>query len=231
MQTPRPAPGRPRADGAINTTGTTMARVIAPLMSQDASGKVGSVVHAKWKGRNYVRGLVTPSNPKSPKQTSHRGMHRFLSQAWATIGATPQATWDATAKTNQVSPFNEFMRDNKKRWVQFKYPSVNSPAGESDTAGTIGVATATAGVKQVTITIPITTLANNWGVAIFRSTTTGFTKGVDNLVAAIPAKTAATFTFVDTALATGTTYYYLAVPFSMDGKAGTVTSQLSATPT
>lgn len=50
-----------------------MAKVTGPLMSLDASGSVGGVtVFAKWKGRNYVRGLVTPKNPESNDQAKVR---------------------------------------------------------------------------------------------------------------------------------------------------------------
>lgn len=56
-----------------------MAKVTAPLMSMDASGKFGgALVFGKWKGRPTVRKLVTPSNPQSANQTTIRNAMRCL---------------------------------------------------------------------------------------------------------------------------------------------------------
>ena len=54
-----------------------MAKVSGPLMSMDASGKFGgAIVFSKWKGRNVVRQLVTPSNPRSQGQEDARNRTR-----------------------------------------------------------------------------------------------------------------------------------------------------------
>lgn len=50
-----------------------MAKVTGPLASLDASGQFAkTVVYSKWKGRNYGRLLVTPTNPKSDGQAEVR---------------------------------------------------------------------------------------------------------------------------------------------------------------
>lgn len=50
-----------------------MAKVIAPLQSFSASGKIGkSLVFFSHLGRNVVRGLVTPSNPQTEVQGNQR---------------------------------------------------------------------------------------------------------------------------------------------------------------
>lgn len=50
-----------------------MSKVVAPLQSFSASGKIGkSLVFFSHLGRNVVRGLVTPSNPKSETQGDSR---------------------------------------------------------------------------------------------------------------------------------------------------------------
>lgn len=52
-----------------------MAKVAGPLMSMDASGKLGdSIVFSKWKGRNTVRQFVIPANPMSSGQGDQRIM-------------------------------------------------------------------------------------------------------------------------------------------------------------
>lgn len=59
-----------------------MARVTGPLMSLDASGGFGStLVFGKWKGRNTVRQLVTPSNPQTQLQQEARNAVRVVGSA------------------------------------------------------------------------------------------------------------------------------------------------------
>lgn len=65
-----------------------MAKVTAPLMSLDASGGFGgALVFGKWKGRNTVRQLVTPANPKSLSQESARNSVRVVGtmQHWTNV--------------------------------------------------------------------------------------------------------------------------------------------------
>jgi hypothetical protein len=63
-------------------------------MSQDASGSLGkSIVFAKWKGRNYVRQLVTPSNPRTVPQRGRRAIIKFLAQAWKALTSAMQASY------------------------------------------------------------------------------------------------------------------------------------------
>ena len=75
-----------------------MVKVNAPMMSLDASGSLGkALVFSKWKGRNYVRTLVRPSNPKSVLQVAIRSMMKFLAQAWKDMTAPEQTAWDLLA--------------------------------------------------------------------------------------------------------------------------------------
>lgn len=65
-----------------------MAKVSGPLMSMDASGGFGgAMVFGKWKGRNTVRQLVTPSNPQSQNQQNQRNMVRAVgvAQHWTNL--------------------------------------------------------------------------------------------------------------------------------------------------
>lgn len=59
-----------------------MAKVGGPLMSLEASGSVaGALTFAKWKGRQYVRQLVQPSNPQSAAQETARNAMRVAAAA------------------------------------------------------------------------------------------------------------------------------------------------------
>jgi hypothetical protein len=41
-------------------------------------GKIGNVVGQKWKGKNTIRTLVTPSNPKTPAQIAQRAAFDYV---------------------------------------------------------------------------------------------------------------------------------------------------------
>ena len=49
-----------------------MAKIRAGILSK-VQGKVGGVVGATWKGKNYLREHVKPSNPNTPAQQLQRG--------------------------------------------------------------------------------------------------------------------------------------------------------------
>jgi len=52
-----------------------VAKVKAPLFSLGAAGQIGkSLVYFAWKGLNVVREHVTPSNPQTAPQTTHRAI-------------------------------------------------------------------------------------------------------------------------------------------------------------
>ena len=114
-----------------------MAIVKGPAMSLDASGSLaGAIVFSKWKGRNYVRQLVTPANPRSESQTGFRCSMRFLSQIWAGLSAVNKATWEDRAADMIVSEFNAFTSYNQKRWRNFLTPTKEDPAAEISAAPT-----------------------------------------------------------------------------------------------
>lgn len=68
-----------------------MAKVTGPLMSMDASGGFGgTLVFGKWKGRNTVRQLVKPANPRTAGQEDGRNAVRVVGtmQHWANVSLT-----------------------------------------------------------------------------------------------------------------------------------------------
>lgn len=208
-----------------------MVKVSAPAMSLDASGKLGgSIVFSKWKGRNYVRTLVIPSNPKSVSQISVRAMMRFLAQDWAGLTAGNKATWQDRADSLIVSTFNAYVSATMARHRHFKGPSKEDPAAETGTAPAAPTTTATAGVREVQLSIADGAQAPDWGWMIFRSITTGFTPSFSNLVRIVP-RTATPTIYIDTPLTTGVAVYYRIKGFMATGKLGTLEVERTATPT
>jgi hypothetical protein len=208
-----------------------MVKLNGPMFSIDASGKLAdAIVFSKWKGRNYARSLVTPSNPQSGGQVGMRRMLRFLSQDWTNLGAGQQNSWDDRADDAVISNFNAYIGFNLARWRNFSPPSATPTLDPASTPATLANEAATAGVRQVTIDFDVTLVVQNWGVAIFRSTTLGFSTAFTNLVQAIPATAVASYSWVDTPLAAGT-YYYNFRAFTMNGVFGAETGEVNATVT
>jgi len=59
-----------------------MAKVTGPLMSLGASGSVAkTITFSIWKGRPYVRELVTPSNPRTEVQVETRSYLGAIAKA------------------------------------------------------------------------------------------------------------------------------------------------------
>jgi hypothetical protein len=206
-----------------------MAIVKGPAMSLDASGSLGgAIVFSKWKGRNYVRALVTPANPRSGSQTGFRQSMKFLSQNWAGLSAGEKATWLTRAQDMIVSNFNAYTSYNQKRWRNFLTPSKEDPAAEASTPATAPTGAAVAGVRMATVTLTDTGTAPDWGYLLFRSLSTGFTPGISNAIASFPWDVAGTTDYVDTPMEPGT-YYYRSRGFNDDGIAGALDVEFNVT--
>lgn len=205
-----------------------MAKLTAPLLSMDASGSVGSTLtFAKWKGRNYVRQLVTPSNPRSAGQTGNRSMMKFLGQAWAPLSDLIKASWLPLADQGKYSTFNGFVSDNMNRWTQFTTPYQEYPLTPGAAYQMTSLAAVcTGGVRQALIEISGTDDTNlSWGAIIYRSASAIVTPTKDMVVGVVPTSGGGVWTaqFVDTPLEPGT-YHYRVVSFSVDGQLGDITT-------
>lgn len=209
-----------------------MATVKGPLFSLDASGSIGgSVVFAKWKGRNYVRRHAVPANPRSALQVGTRAMLRFLAQDWDGLSDAEKLTWATPAEPDNISTFNAFIRYNMSRWALFKYPTQSYPAAEANTAATLDTPVCTAQVKSILAGFTVNPLEENWGAAIFRKIGSAPGESRAECVRIIPAASAAAFTWTDIDVVVGSDYYYDATPFSDDGVKGTELQLGNAIPT
>lgn len=197
-----------------------MVKVNAPAMSLDASGSLaGALVFSKWKGRNYVRQLVIPSNPRSGGQVGVRAMFKFLAQIWDGLSAGNKATWEDRADDLVASTFNAFMSYNQRRWRDFDTPSKEDPATETGTAPSLMTGVATPGVRSMTLVITHGTNVADWGCAIFRSLSSSFTLAWDNCIAVVEVDGAGDAEYIDSPLEPDT-YYYNSIGFMATGLEG-----------
>lgn len=210
-----------------------MVKVFAPALSLDASGTIGNAItFSKWKGRHYIRERIIPANPKSGLQVGFRAMFAFLAQSWADLAGGHKASYNALADSLAISPFNAYIRLNQRRWRNYKAPSNNAVAAEDSTVADWngGAPSAVGGPSNVTLTMTPSSFNGNWGVAIFRSTTTSFTPGISNCVKVIFVQDDVAYTFVDSPLPADT-YYYDTRRFTLSGLWGTLDGEINGTAT
>lgn len=109
-----------------------MAKLRGPFHSDSASGKFADcMVASVWKGRAYMRALVTPKNPKSFKQLAIRSVVTNASYAWkigsnvgtVVINATYKAAFDLAAVPMQISGFDLYIKIS----VAINYDTTTSP--------------------------------------------------------------------------------------------------------
>ena len=205
-----------------------MARVTGPLMSFDASGSIaGAVVFSKWRGRNYVRRHAVPSNPRTTAQLAARSIIAFLGADWKNLDPADQASWQAGSESLKISPFNEYVRVNARNWRDQMPPTKLTPAALTNTPGT---ATSMAGVasgRQAQLTLTAGFGADDWGIVLCRSTTTGFTPTPGNAIIVAPS-TGFAGVIVDGPLVPDTYYYRFAI-FTDDGILGGFCSEEEVT--
>lgn len=221
----------PAAPSLFPKGAPTMVKLSGPAMSFDASGKLaGAIVFSKWKGRNYARVLVTPSNPQSGPQTGIRSMMKFLSQHWSSMSAAEQADWLTRATATTISNFNAFISYNLLRWRSYLNPSVLDPADETGTAPGSPTTTPTGGIRQVSLSIVDDGVDAPDLCYVIHRGDTGFTPAFSNVIAVVPWNSSGTTTYVDTPLAAAT-YYYRIYGTLDTGLKGAVEAEVSGAAT
>jgi hypothetical protein len=191
-------------------------------MSLDASGTLANTLTAaKWKGRNYMRQRVIPTNPKSAAQSGVRAMLKYLSKHWTTLAAGTKDDYDAGAEAKAISAFNEYCSQNLQRWQLFDAPTDAWPAAEAATPLTVTTQTLTGGAGFATIEITPSGATAIGALLIFRSTAEIVTPSWANCIAVLEPNGVNKVTYVDSPLEAGTYHYRTAVCCN-DGIMGTV---------
>jgi hypothetical protein len=163
------------------------AKVVAPLMSMDASGTIGkTLVFAKNKGTNYVRQFVIPSNPRTAAQTGVRSSFAGLVALWKAYQATIHSNFEVYAQSLNLSTFNAFTGFNQKRLSQDKY-AANTPAPtEEAPSANVSATSATVNLKYIQVGWTDSVDADAWAVMIYRKLGAAPTGLNSELVAMVP---------------------------------------------
>ena len=87
-----------------------------------ASGKLGNIVYASWKGINYARQYVIPANPQTTSQTTVRSTFANVTRlAQSLLGAILQPFWDPFVK--KTSGYADFLGRTMKASPTFLDPT------------------------------------------------------------------------------------------------------------
>jgi len=146
-----------------------MAKVINPLMSQAARGKVGGIVFNQWRGFAVVKGLRSPTQPNTPAQLNARARLASCSAAWGALSSTERAAWqqyaidhletDWTGQPKRLTSQNWFVRCTT-RLLLVGGAQVDTPPATVAPAAPADAALACAGGAGTALTFDWTTPAD-----------------------------------------------------------------------
>ena len=163
-----------------------MARVSAPLLSLDASGTLAkAITFSKWKGRNYVRTRVVPSNPRSGLQVGMRAGIAGAPDLWNNyLSPAHRAAWATGVGAEAISGYNLYCRQGQINLRSNYGPAVQYPstAHEQTPVAPAGPAAVQDGT-DMSITWTDAIAADAY--LIFHGLTTGFSSNISSLVAVV----------------------------------------------
>jgi hypothetical protein len=200
------------------------------MMSLDASGSLAdTITFSKWKGRNYVRERVIPSNPKSGGQTGRRAMFTFLTQIWSGLTTGNKATWQPLADELVASPFNAFIRNNMKDWHNFLAPVQEVQFARGDTGSDRLLSAAVWEENRIKLSTTATTGEDQWGIVYFATVGAAFTPSVGNaiIVEADPNVAARDVFWTPPSV---TTWYFNSRTFAVEGGFEAAAGEVNAVP-
>ena len=194
-----------------------MVKVYGPMMSLDASGTLGkAVTFSKWKGRNYVRERVIPSNPKSGGQTGRRAMFKFLTQLWASVSDADQATWQDLADQLVALKFNAYVSANMAAWHNFLTPSEATPPTRAGTPSDNALTAAAWEENRIKLSLAGAALGDAWGIILFAKEAGAVTPAVGNAILVEPDTTIAAHDVFWTPPSVAT-WHFNSIAFADDG--------------
>lgn len=97
-----------------------MAKVVNPLMSSEARGRVGGLIYNTWRGARTVKIKTAPAQPRTTRQLAIRAFAVTCVRAWAVLSAPNRAGWntyatehtdtDWTGSPQRITGLNWFVR-------------------------------------------------------------------------------------------------------------------------
>lgn len=80
-----------------------MAKLVGPLFSSEARGRMGGVIYGTYRGKSIAKAFKSPSQPRSASQLKARALLSTFSRLWGTLSVSDRATWSAWAVAHTLS--------------------------------------------------------------------------------------------------------------------------------
>jgi len=77
-----------------------VAKVLNPLNSTEARGRVGGLVYNTWRGIHTVKTQTAPGHEDDPKRQAHKAIVQAAGIRWRTISDQQRADWNAFANAH-----------------------------------------------------------------------------------------------------------------------------------
>lgn len=80
-----------------------MAKVVAPLQSAEARGRIGGLIYNTWRGMATVKMAKSPAQPRTVRQLLIRGLFTTYAQNWAGLTAPQRLAWNTYAQDHPLT--------------------------------------------------------------------------------------------------------------------------------
>lgn len=80
-----------------------MAKVLNPLNSVEARGRVAGLIYNTWRGISYVKAFSSPNQPGTAIQQAAKQLLASLAAAWQSVSAANRTLWETYAQNNLQS--------------------------------------------------------------------------------------------------------------------------------
>jgi hypothetical protein len=127
-----------------------MAKISLSPLVVDIRNKVADMVFSKWRGINYVRSRVTPSNPNTDDQKAVRNSMARCVNMYQSLPQKFKSAWGYVASGKSYSGYNLFTATNRAD-EEAATPVESSPSTDISSVSTFNAA-AGALTKEIDIT-------------------------------------------------------------------------------
>ncbi|GAH35704.1 unnamed protein product [marine sediment metagenome] len=117
-----------------------MAKVIAPLHSAEARGRVSGLIYNTWRGLATCKGFKSPAQPRTSIQMLMRAYAVQMARTWGELNDTQRGLWndyavahpdvDWTGSPKRLSGFNWYVRCNT-RILRLAGTPITAPPAEN----------------------------------------------------------------------------------------------------
>lgn len=135
-------------------------KLVNPLMSTEARGKLGGVVYNTWRGTRYAKIQSSPAQPRSSEQLQIRAILSLLSRSWQSLTAAQRQAWSDYAETHtetdwtntpkRITGLNWYIRLNTRLMLN-GWTTIATPPSEPAPPAPTNLE-ATGGIGQIEIT-------------------------------------------------------------------------------